>query len=112
MFFVGITGQLITLILTVFLPFVFLVSSQPKIELVHETLNFENPIAHYDNSSAKINCFITHSYYSQKLQDIKIVVKEVVIQKMLPTEFRVKWKSFYAESSGNKAPPEIHYFHC
>ena len=54
MFFVGATGQLLTLILTVCLPFVFLFSAQPKAKILndsliiakheinHQVTNFEN----------------------------------------------------------------------
>ena len=40
MFFIGATGQLLTLILTVCLPFVFLFSAEPKTDLLKETLAF------------------------------------------------------------------------
>ena len=41
MFFVGASGQLLTLLLTVFLPLVFVVTGHKKIELTHNTLNIE-----------------------------------------------------------------------
>jgi len=41
MFFVGATGQLLTLILTVSLPLVFLVSGHQKIDVQQNKLNFE-----------------------------------------------------------------------
>jgi len=112
MFFVGATGQLLTLILTVCLPFVFLVSSQPKTEMLQETLNFETRITQQEVSASEINCFVFDQNCTDKLQNSKLEVKEIFIQKRPPTEFRVKWKSFYAESSGNKAPPVSHCFSC
>jgi len=112
MFFVGATGQLLTLILTVCLPFVFLVSSQPKTELLQETLNFETRINQQEVSSPEISCFVIDLNCTDKFQDNDIEVSDIFIQKIPPTEFRVKWKSFYTESSGNKAPPSFHCFSC
>ncbi|HSO87331.1 MAG TPA: hypothetical protein VLQ91_12310, partial [Draconibacterium sp.] len=91
MFFVGATGQLLTLMLTVCLPFVFLVSSQPKAELLEETLNFENRIIQQEVSAPEINSFILDLNFADKFEDIKFEAKEVFTQKMPPTEFRVKW---------------------
>jgi hypothetical protein len=112
MFFVGATGQLLTLILTVCLPFVFLVSSQPKTELLQETLNFETRISHQEVSAPEINCFEFDQNCTDKLQSSSIEVNEIIIQKMPPPEFLVKWKSFYNESSGNKAPPIFNCYSC
>jgi hypothetical protein len=114
MFFVGATGQLLTLILTVCLPFVFLVSSQPKTELLQETLNFENQIIQPEVSFTEINNFKFDVTCTDKLQNINVEVKikEIFIRKIPPVEFLVKWKSFYSESSGNKAPPSFHSFSC
>lgn len=111
MFFVGATGQLLTLILTVCLPFVFLVSAQPKTELLHETLNFETQITQLEVSAPEISCEFDLNC-TDKHQDIDIEFNEIFIQKMHPPEFRVKWKSFYTESSGNKAPPVFSCFSC
>lgn len=112
MFFVGATGQLLTLILTVCLPFVLLVSAQPKTELLQETLNFETQIIQLEVSSSVINCFVFDLNCADKLQNNEIEVNEIFIQKIHPPEFRVKWKSFYTESSGNKAPPVFSCFSC
>ena len=112
MFFVGATGQLLTLILTVCLPFVFLVSSQPKLEVLQETVNFENQkkqqVITYSEITSPDFIFTT----IEKDQIISIEVEGLVIQKMHPPEVREKWKSFYTESSGNKAPPVFSCFFC
>ncbi len=112
MFFVGVTGQLITLILTVCLPFVFLVSSQPKTTLLQKKLNFENQIPHREVSNDEIDCVSFDFIAANNVQHINIEVREIFIQKIPQKKFRVKWKSFYAESSGNKAPPIFHCFSC
>jgi hypothetical protein len=111
MFFVGATGQLLTLILTVCLPFVFLVSSQPKLEVLQETVNFENQKKQQEITSSEIisSDFIFNSI--EKNQKISIEVDGIAIQKIPLLEFRVK-KTFYAESSGNKAPPSFNCFSC
>jgi hypothetical protein len=112
MFFVGATGQLLTLILTVCLPFVFLVSAQPKTELVQKTLNFETQITQIEVSAPETSCFAFELNFADKLQDNDFEFEDIFIQKMHPTEFRVKWKSFCTESSGNKAPPFFSYYSC
>jgi hypothetical protein len=112
MFFVGATGQLLTLILTVCLPFVLLVSAQPQTELLQETLNFETQITQLEVSAPEISCFALEFNSAEKFQDNDIEFYEIFIQKIHPTEFRVKWKSFYIENSGNKAPPVFSCFSC
>jgi hypothetical protein len=112
MFFVGATGQLLTLILTVCLPFVFLVSSQPKTELVQKTLNFETQINQLEVSAPEISCFAFELNSADKLQENDAEFYEIFIQKIHPAEFHVKWKSFYTESSGNKAPPVFSCYSC
>jgi len=111
MFFVGATGQLLTLILTVCLPFVFLVSAQPKTDLLQETLNFETQIIRQEISAAETLCFESDFDCTDNFQGMDIEFNEIFIQKIHPPEFLVKWKSFYTESSGNKAPP-AHSFSC
>jgi len=112
MFFVGATGQLLTLILTVCLPFVLLVSAQPKTELLQETINFETQITQLEVSAQEISCFTFDLNFTSNFQDNEIGCNEISIQKIHPPEIRVKWKSFYTESSGNKAPPVFFCFSC
>lgn len=112
MFFVGATGQLLTLILTVCLPFVFLVSSQSKTILPQETVQFDLQKDYQEVSSNEINTIEFSFNCVDKLQNIKIELDEIFIQKIPQKKFCVKWKSFYAESSGNKAPPSFYRFSC
>ncbi|GAB1450623.1 hypothetical protein MASR2M47_06790 [Draconibacterium sp.] len=110
MFFVGATGQLLTLLLTVCLPFVFLFTTQPKIELIDEALSFENiqiqqKIVSFENDSFLIQFDLVVNF-----QDIKIACEDTFIQKTPNSKVRIKWKSFCAESSGNKAPPATNCF--
>jgi len=112
MFFVGATGQLLTLILTVCLPFVFLVSAHPKTELVQKTLNFETQVTRQEISTPEISFSAFDLDCADKVQFTDIQNNEIFIQKIHPPEFRVKWKSFYTESSGNKAPPAFGCYSC
>mgnify|MGYP000979424242 CR=1 FL=1 len=81
MFFVGATGQLLTLILTVCLPCVFLFSAQPKAELKNETLLFEHhqnqqQLTSLENSSLQI-----HFDSIENIQDTDIVFENSHIKK-------------------------------
>lgn len=113
MFFVGATGQLLTLILTVCLPFVFLFSPQPESELQQETFVFENQKIHQKIDSHEISSFVLSFHCIEKIQEnYKTEFEKSFIQKIPPKIFCLKWKSFYAESSGNKAPPSFNHFTC
>ena len=112
MFFVGATGQLLTLILTVCLPFVLLFSAQPKTELLQETLSFESQISQPEVSTTDFSCFALECNATLKFQVNNIEFYQIFMQKMHPTEFCVGWKSYYTESSGNKAPPVFSCFFC
>jgi hypothetical protein len=112
MFFIGITGQLITLILTVCLPFVFLVSSQQKTVFPEKAIQFEVQKNLQQVNSGKINSTKIDFSFSAHLQKLKIEIEKTFIQKNTLPKVLVKLKSFYTKSSGNKAPPVICCFSC
>ena len=112
MFFVGSTGQILTLILTVCLPFVFLFSAEPKANLLNETLLFENIQIQQEIVSFENNSFQIHFNSVENLQDMKVCFEDTFIQKIPISKVRIKWKSFCVESSGNKAPPVTNCFAC
>ncbi len=112
MFFVGATGQILTLILTVCLPFVFLFSAEPKADLLKETLLFENIQIQQEIVSFENNLFQIHFDSVENVHDTKIGFEDTFIQKIPITMILLKWKSFCAESSGNKAPPAYNCFSC
>jgi hypothetical protein len=112
MFFVGATGQLLTLILTVCLPFVFLFSSEQKIDLLKETMPFEHIQIQQEIVSFETNSFQIYFDSIENLQNINIGFEDTFIQKTTITKVRIKWNSFCAESSGNKAPPVTNCFAC
>jgi hypothetical protein len=112
MFFVGATGQILTLILTVCLPFVFLFSAEPKSNILTETLQFENIQIHQEVVLAEGNSQQIHFDSIENLQNIFTEFEDSVIQKIHSKNVREKWKSFCAESSGNKAPPTFNRGYC
>ena len=112
MFFVGATGQLLTLILTVCLPFVFLFSAQPKTNLLNDSSLIKNhelnhQITKIDNNSIEFQ-FETIENITVELPDLE----EAIFEKLPRERYHVKWKSFYLKSSGNKAPPALSAFAC
>ena len=113
MFFVGATGQILTLILTVCLPFVFLVSGNQKIEIESPSNYFVVNQNQLEISSVETGIF---NYTNDFVCDEKWQLFEFddfpIIQKFPNDNYRVKWKSIYSKSSGNKAPPVIPYFSC
>jgi hypothetical protein len=112
MFFVGATGQLLTLILTVCLPFVFLVSSQPKTIPSQETVQLDLQKSVHEVSSQEVSSLDFSFIFADKLQINNIEPDNTFIQKIPPENFQINWKTFYAESSGNKAPPSFRCFYC
>ena len=109
MFFVGATGQLLTLILTVGLPFVFLVSGHQKIEIQQPNLSFEIQQNDQNISSFENNSFDSSAHNSAEIQKVIIKIEDSYFQKIPLLIFTVKWKSFCLNDSGNKAPP---VFYC
>lgn len=112
MFFIGSTGQLLTLVLTVCLPFVFLFSAEPKANLINETLLFENIQIQQEIVSFENNSFEIHFDSVENLQETKVCFEDNFIHKIPNSKVRIKWKSFCIESSGNKAPPIFPVFSC
>ena len=105
MFFVGATGQLLTLILTVCLPFVFLFSAQPKTEMLNDSLLINNQELHQQFSSIE-NISVDHQI--ETIENIMVSLpdlEESIFKKLPPDYTHIKWKSVHLKSSGNKAPP-------
>ena len=112
MFFVGATGQLLTLILTVCIPFVFLFSAQPKTEILNDTLllnkfEIKQQVSSLDYNSIEFqNETIINESVNWPLPEMTLV-KNYHYEK-----FREKWKSINLKSSGNKAPPALYSSAC
>ena len=113
MFFVGATGQLLTLILTVCLPFVFLMSGQSKVEVQSPAIYISIHQNHQEVSLNEISNYDINTDFVQEENSIHFNFDEYSSNPKFPHErFRVKWKSIYSKSSGNKAPPVFHCFSC
>ena len=113
MFFVGATGQLLTLILTVCLPFVFLVSGHQKLEVQSPTNFFTVQQNIQEISSVEVISFNYNDDLILEKRNYHFEFEDIpTIQKFPFDNFLVKWKSVYSTSSGNKAPPAIPCFFC
>ena len=105
MFFVGATGQLLTLILTIGLPFILLISGHKKVELnqntkrieVYQEINLSNFILKEDSSSFPL---VAEETIQQNL-----IIHSLPLKKNPPLFNLVDWHYIELTSSGNKAPP-------
>lgn len=109
MFFIGATGQLLTLILTVCLPMVFLFSSKtPALSEKDLIIAGKHKICSEVISDSRI--FVQSEITDRTVEEIQIpVIKNEVLQKIPLPSLIQKPVQFYIQSSGNKAPP---VFHC
>lgn len=112
MFFIGATGQFLTLILSVCLSFVFLFSAGPKTSLLTETFFFENIQIQQETVSFGNNSFQTGIDSIENIDETKVGFENSLLQKVSDTKKLFKWKSFWVESSGNKAPPAFNWIYC
>lgn len=109
MFFVGVTGQLLTLILTVDLPFMSLSSDNGNVEFAQQTLQIEAHPVHSEVASADLVSFCN----DQSITDVDkafLVFHEFRAKCFLQKSFLGKWKTIFFRSSGNRAPPLIPFF--
>lgn len=112
MFFVGATGQLITLILTVCLPFVFIFPGHQEINIQHPTLNVTIHQNLQEVSSIDCNFYAYTQDFSTEVQKNQFKFEDSGFIKIPHNNFRVKWKSFCLNNFGNKAPPSFLCFYC
>lgn len=112
MFFIGATGQILTLILSVCLPFVFLFSAGPKANLLTEPFFFENIQVQQETVYFGNNSFQTGIELDESMDETNADFEDSRNQKIPDTKNQVNWKLFFSESSGNKAPPAFHWFYC
>ena len=105
MFFVGATGQLLTLILTVSIPFMMLVTGHQKVELYEKQISFD--IEHLNRFEINIDnqTHFSGSDFVAENKKCHTIFNFVRVLKTPPDKFRVSWKMIYLEYVGNKAPP-------
>ena len=112
MFFVGVTGQLITLILTISLPFIILLSGNQKINIQKPVLEFDIHQNRPEVSSSDFTSYKFEHDYSAESFTKSIKIEDSDFTKIPHLQFRVKQKLLYLNYSGNKAPPTSFYFSC
>ncbi len=110
MFFVGATGQLLTLILTVCLPFVFFLSGHQNLELSDSSLQIEVRQIQHEVIQHEIYASSYDESVLAENQHFNFVFEKYKRKKIPLREFNIESETFYIDSSGNKAPPIFHSF--
>jgi hypothetical protein len=110
MFFVGATGQLLTLILTVCLPFVFFLSGNQSINITDSSLQIEVCQVQHEIAFNELNTVSSSETSATEFQHYNFIAENHLYKKIPLREFNIKQDWFYIESSGNKAPPVFHCF--
>jgi len=105
MFFVGVTGQLITLILTICFPLVFFVFGNHKTDVQRTTLSVNIHQSHHEISSFDFNSFEFEQDYFAEIYKKNIKIEESAFIKIPYFQINVKQELCYLDYSGNKAPP-------
>ncbi len=114
MFFVGTTGQILTLILTVCLPFILLASGNQKPD-VQSPANYlvVNQNIQEISLSEVSTFYFTTDFLIEETNNHHFKFDEFPEIHQFPFDnFHVKWKSVYSTSSGNKAPPVFLKLYC
>ena len=112
MFFVGATGQIITLILTVSLPFIFFIFGNHKINSEQPTLSLDIHQDHQEISSSDFTSYKFEQDYSTENYKKNIKIEDSDFIKIPHLLFRVKQKLLYLYYSGKRAPPGFIFFSC
>jgi len=109
MFFVGATGQLLTLILTVCLPFVFLVSGHHKIERIPELLSYDAPRIHTGVTVPTVDEQSISVTWNIAKEDLSCIPLCRAIHHLKPPNFQdsLTIRHVCLNASGNKAPPSF-----
>lgn len=110
MFFVGATGQLLTLILTVCLPFVFLLSGQQKINIPETCLRIEINNIQHEIVQQNLNAYSFTNINTNEDCPFEFIAENCIPRKIPLRNYNVNMETFYIDSSGNKAPPAFHCF--
>lgn len=104
MFFVGATGHILTLLLTVLLPFILLIGGNKNIDLPNH--HFHTEVKRF-TLKTEINSqyHLAQVFIDEKREDSKVSVFEKKPGKITLPKFQVLWKCNLLLCSGNKAPP-------
>lgn len=113
MFFVGATGQLITLLLTVCLPLVLLLSGNPQADVQSPANYFSSvQIQHVITVTEKAMVHKTAEFVKTETQQPFVFHYRRVKQKIPLRNSFIRWDAGFLASSGNKAPPVQFNFSC
>jgi len=113
MFFVGGTGQLIALLLTVCLPLVLLFSANPQAEVQSPANYFSSvQIQHVITVTQKATVHQATEFVKPEKQQPFVFHDRRVKQKIPLQNSFIRWKADFTASSGNKAPPAHFNFSC
>ena len=105
MFFVGATGQLLTLLLAVGLPFVFLVTGHQKLEIADASNILHITSVQSDSNFSDLST-VDYSDVVAKTENQEISAPQVYHPIKIPlVNEGIKWKTVGLDHSGNKAPP-------
>ncbi len=105
MFFVGATGQLLTLILTVSLPFIFYLSGHQKVNIEQPVLSFGTQQNVLEISPVDFYSFEFNQIFATETED-KSIAREILGIVTIPSyNHRIPPNWFRLNYSGNKAPP-------
>jgi len=105
MFLVGATGQLLTLMLTIGLPFVFLFSGHQKVELTQHTSVLEVSLDVVSNVQIENNSLVFDFADYAEINKQQFILDFSPPNKNPFAVFYLNCESLWKNSSGNKAPP-------
>ena len=104
MFFVGATGHLLTLLLTVLLPFVFLIGGNKNIDLPNN--QFKSNVKTFTlKTERNLQRNLFHVFIDEERENSPVSEFEKKRTKIPIPQFQVLWKCNLLLCSGNKAPP-------
>ena len=105
MFLVGATGQLLTLILTIGVPIVFLFSGHQKVELTQNISNAEIRLNVVSGEQIEKKSFVIDFIDCEEINKQQFNLGLSPPHKNTFAVFLSDWISLWINSSGNKAPP-------
>jgi hypothetical protein len=107
MFFVGTTGQILTFLLTVCLPFAFLMSGQRVSDKLQEASNTSvyKEFTDVSESRQAVKPYFEKNLIVKNDQTHSEITSDPEISASPPVEFLFLTKYWILTSSGNKAPP-------
>lgn len=110
MFFIGATGQLLTLLLTVILPFIFVFPGFSGNTSRHEATTHIAQLKQTEIPVSGVDAFHPSIQTAPENQNKIFEIESNFSLDRAHNPFLKKWKSIFINSSGNKAPPKYFSF--